>query len=40
MRLQFQQPGVRQCWRVWGEFFPQEYREFVDRLIREGEAAT
>lgn len=38
MRWQVKQPGIRQVWRDWGEFFPQGYRDFVDGLIREVEA--
>jgi hypothetical protein len=39
LRWQFQQPGVRQYWREWGEAYPQAFRDFVDGLIREAEAA-
>jgi hypothetical protein len=34
-----QEPGVRQWWREWRRQYPQEFRNFVDDLIREGEAA-
>jgi hypothetical protein len=40
MRWQLQQPGLRQVWHVWGEKFRREYREFVDGVIREVEAAS
>ena len=39
MRWQLEQPGVRQWWREWGGTFAQEFRDLVDGLIREGEAA-
>ena len=34
----FQQPGVQHWWSEWGIDFPSEFREYVDGLIREGEA--
>ncbi len=40
MRWQFQQPGIRQWWRAWRDVFDNEFSEFVDGLIREGEAAA
>jgi hypothetical protein len=39
MRWQMQQLGAQQWWRDWGHTYPQEFRDLVDGLIREGEAA-
>ena len=39
MQWQLQQPGAQQWWRRWPRVFPRDFREFVDGLIREGEAA-
>ena len=39
MHWQLQQPGGQQWWREWRWSVPQEFRDFVDGLIREGEAA-
>ncbi len=39
MQWQLQQPGGQQWWRQWSQIFRQDFREFVDSLIREGEAA-
>ena len=33
------QPGVQDWWSEWYIDFPQEFRDYVDGLIREGEAA-
>ncbi len=38
-RWLYQQPGVQQWWREWSSQVPLEYRDYVDALIREGEAA-
>ncbi len=35
----FQQGGARHWWREWGGQYPQGFRNYVDGLIREGEAA-
>jgi hypothetical protein len=32
-------PGYRQWWKEWGDFYSDDFRELVDGLIREGEAA-
>jgi hypothetical protein len=32
-------PGGRQWWRDWGHSFNQQFRDYVDRLIRNGESA-
>jgi hypothetical protein len=32
-------PGYRQWWTEWGDTYPDEYRNLVDDLLREGEAA-
>ncbi len=32
-------PGYRQWWTEWGDIYPEEFRNLVDDLIREGEAA-
>jgi hypothetical protein len=32
-------PGYRQWWTEWGDTYPDEFRNLVDGLIREGEAA-
>ena len=34
----FQQPGVRQWWAEWGFQYGGEFSEYVDGLIRKGEA--
>ena len=34
-----QQPGVEQWWRQWGNLYRRDFRDYVDGLIREGEAA-
>jgi hypothetical protein len=40
LRWQLQQPGIQQWWREWGAItHEEEFRDFVDDLIREGEAA-
>jgi hypothetical protein len=39
MVWQMQQPGIQQWWREWGGAYPQEFRDYVDGVIREGEAA-
>jgi hypothetical protein len=40
MRWALQQPGIRQWWREWGAATcEEEFRDCVDGLIREGEAA-
>ena len=36
---QVQQPGIVQWWREYGVLYPQKFRNHVDGLIREGEAA-
>ena len=33
------QPGVQHWWSEWCIDFPQEFRDYVDGLIREGEGA-
>jgi hypothetical protein len=33
------QPGFQKYWSGFREEYPQDFREFVDGLIREGEAA-
>lgn len=40
LRWQLQQPGVREWWREWNRVLPLEFRDFVEGLIREVEAAT
>jgi hypothetical protein len=32
-------PGYREYWNVWGDTYPEEFRNVIDGLIREGEAA-
>jgi hypothetical protein len=32
-------PGYRQWWTEWGDMYPEEFRNVIDGLIREGEAA-
>jgi hypothetical protein len=39
LRRMLQGPGMQQWWSKWGSDFPQQFRDFVDGLIREGEAA-
>ncbi len=39
MRRVLPRPGYRQWWTEWGDTYPDEYRNLVDGLIREGEAA-
>jgi hypothetical protein len=39
MRRVLPLPGYRQWWAEWGDTYPDEYRNLVDGLIREGEAA-
>jgi len=39
MTWQLQQPGMQQHWRDWEFAYGDEFRAFVDGLIREGEAA-
>ncbi len=39
MRLLFRRPGYRQWWTEWGDLYSDEFGDFVDGLIREGEAA-
>ena len=40
LRWQVQQPGIQQWWRDWRTVtFEGEFRDLVDGLIREGEAA-
>ncbi len=40
LRWSLQQPGHQQWWREWSEkTYRGEYRDFVDGMIREGEAA-
>ena len=36
----FQQPGMRQWWDEWGDTYGSDFVDFVDGLIREGEAAV
>jgi hypothetical protein len=38
LRWSLRQPGVTQWWRDWGMNMGHEFREFVDGLIRIGEA--
>ncbi len=38
-RWRVRQPGIAQRWGEWGFQYPQEFRDHVDGLIREGEAA-
>ena len=35
----FQSPGAQQWWHEFGGLYGQEFRDYVDNLIREGEAA-
>ncbi len=39
LRWQLQQPGVREWWREWNRVLPSEFRDFVEGVIREVEAA-
>ena len=39
-RMLLQQPGFRQCWNQLQGVCGDEFGEFVDGLIREGEAAA
>ena len=39
MRWQLQQPGMREWWREWNRVLPREFRDFVEGVIREVEAA-
>ena len=40
LRWHVQQPGIQQWWREWGTVtFGGEFRDLVDGLIRESEAA-
>jgi hypothetical protein len=39
LRWQMQQLGAQQWWRDWSHSYPTEFRDYVDGLIREGEAA-
>jgi hypothetical protein len=40
MRWVVQQPGYRQWWKQWaGESYSPDFRDYVDGVIREGEAA-
>ncbi len=39
LRRTLQQPGIQHWWSEWCIDFPQESRDYVDGLIREGEAA-
>ena len=32
-------PGYRQWWNEWGDIHSDDFRELIDGLIREGEAA-
>lgn len=38
-RRVLQQPGMRQWWNEWRDVYGDEFGEFVDGLVREGEAA-
>jgi hypothetical protein len=40
MRWLFQYPGMQQCWREQNGFFPLDFREYINRLIHEDEAAA
>jgi hypothetical protein len=39
MRWVVPRPGYRQWWTEFGDTYPNEFRNYVDGLIREGEAA-
>jgi hypothetical protein len=39
MRWYLEQPGAQQWWRDWSRIYPQDFRNYIDGLIREGEAA-
>ena len=39
LRWTLRQPGARQWWCEWGAIQSSKWREFIDGLIREGEAA-
>ena len=39
MRWQMQQPGMQRWWRDWSFHYPREFRDHMERLIGEGEAA-
>jgi hypothetical protein len=39
MRWFVENRGSRQWWHEWGRVFPPDFRDYVDGLIREGEAA-
>jgi len=32
-------PGYRQWWKEWGDLYSDDFRDYVDGLIREGEVA-
>ena len=39
MRRVLPRPGYRQWWTEWEDLYPDEFRDLVNGLIREGEAA-
>ena len=39
IRRMLREPGMQQCWNEWGDIFSEDFCEFIDGLIREGEAA-
>jgi len=39
LRWKVEQPGLRQWWREWSRIYPQVFKDYVDGLIRDGEAA-
>jgi hypothetical protein len=40
MRRMLSMPGFREWWTEWEDLYPEEFRNVVDGLIREGEAAA
>jgi hypothetical protein len=39
LRRQLRLPGYKQWWTEWEDLYPEEFRNLVNGLIREGEAA-
>jgi len=39
MTWAFQLPGQRQWWKEWRDLFEEDFQQYIDGLIREGEAA-
>jgi hypothetical protein len=36
---EFRQPGQREWWSEWHDLLEEDFQQYVDGLIREGEAA-